>query len=210
MDVIAEVTERVNLFTGIKSSLPFGQLQSSDAEDILNFVSRRGRLRKIWGTTLYYNSGYGVGEISWLAHFRNKWIAQHGDAIIREANEGQADFGPLAGGIALGAQNKVRSEKWENRIYLTNGVENKYLEDPGSVTYVPDKSFLTLGLIPPGNGAKNWTGDGAFQPDVTLTKVPSAGSVIADADYGYVITWWDANREIESLPWLSRLLHFLE
>lgn len=199
IDIENEVTERISSFSGIKSSLPFGVLQSTDAEDILNFVSRRGRLRKIWGASLYYESGAAQAAISWLAYFGDKWIAQHGDTIIREFTEGQANFNPI-GGMALGAANKVDSEKWENRIYLTNGVENKYLEDPGAVQYTPDENFLTLGLIPPGRGAKNWNGAGAFQPNLVLTKVAHVGSTLADATYGYVITFWDANREIESLP----------
>lgn len=199
MDIENQVTERVANFSGIKSSLPFGVLQSSDAEDIKNFVSRRGKLRKIWGATLYYESNLGPNPISWLEHFRYRWIAQHGDTVIREATEGQANFAAI-GDIALGATNKIQSEKWENRIYLTNGVENKYLEDPGNVEYTPGDNFLNLGIVPPGNGAKNFSGEGAFQPDLVLTKVDKSGSALADATYGYVITWWDANREIESLP----------
>lgn len=169
------VTETVRAFSGIKSALPHGILQAGDAEDILNFVTRRGRLRKIWGSGLYYNSGLGAGEIAWLEHFRSKWIAQHGNTIIREQTEGQADFVAI-GDMALGATNRVKSEKWENRIYLTNGVETKYLEDPGPVNFVPGANFLELGLIPPGNGAKNSDGSGSLQPDLVVTEIEAVGT----------------------------------
>lgn len=169
------VTETVRSFSGMKSALPHGILQPGDSEDCRNFVTRRGRLRKIWGSAQYYNSGLGAGEIGWLEYFRDKWIAQHGNTIIREQTEAAADFIAL-GSIILGATNRVRSEKWENRIYLTNGVENRYLEDVGNVNYVPGGTFLDLGLIPPGNGARNWDGSGAFQPELTFTEVKSVGT----------------------------------
>ena len=195
MEIANLVREVIRSFAGIKSALPHGVLQAMDAEEIINFVSRRGRLRKIWGTALYYNSGFGVDEIKWIEYFRDRWMAQHGNSIIREVSEGQADFAEI-GAMLLGTENRVRSEKWENRLLLTNGVESKFLE------YTPQsgEEFLGLGLIPPGNGAKQWDGSGAFQPSIVTSKVANAGSTLADATYGYVVTWWDSEREVESLP----------
>lgn len=164
------VQERIASFGGIKSAFPHGVLNPGDAEDILNFVTRRGRLRKIWGTGLYFNSGFGAGEISWLESFRDRWMAQHGTAIIRELTEGHADFQQI-GSLILGDSYRAHSEKWENRIYLANGVESRYLEDPGPVAFVPDGDFLRLGLFPPGLGARNFDGSGVFQPAFGFTEV---------------------------------------
>lgn len=199
-----EVTERISVFSGIKSSLPFGVLNSSDAEDILNFVSRRGKLRKIWGASLYYTSGLSDKQIGWLEHFRYKWIAQHGNTIIREATEGQADFASI-GDIQLGSQNRVFSEKWENRLYLSNGVENKFLED--SITNqnlsVQGQNFITHGLIPPGLGQRisNYLETSSDYAQLVISEQAASGTGLANGTlYYYLITWYDSVRNVESLP----------
>lgn len=187
------VTETVRNFSGVKSSLPHGVLQSSDAEKIENFVTRKGRLRKIWGATKQYESAFGVGEIKWLDYFRNRWLFQHGNSIGAEQTEGAYDFLEV-GSMALGTENASHSEIWNNRVFLSNGAENKFYEPDGA-----GQKLLNLGIFPPGLGRKSV--EGAAPPDFILTKVAAPGSALADATYGYAVTFWDDVRGVESLPW---------
>ncbi len=197
MEISNLVSERIEAFTGQKSSAPHGILAANDCERIKNFVTRRGRLRKIWGTSLYYESALyaGVSEVKWIDYFRNRWIFQHGDCIGLELAENSQTF-DQPGSILLGAANRVFSEKWQNNIYLCNGCENKYLE-PGAVV----DNFLNLGLTPPGNGRK-WV---ALQGEITLSEVGSLGAALGNQECAYVITFWDSVRRVESMPWGSQV-----
>lgn len=195
MEIENLVKETVRFFGGIKSSLPQGALNSTDAEDCVNFVTRRGRLRKLWGTTKVYDSGYGTGRIQWISRLQDRWVAQHGNSIIREQSLGGNDF-QIEGDISLGESNPVRSAKWENRLFLVNGSECKFLEKTRSSGFL----YRTLGLIPPGRGARS----NVTQPTIVLSEFadPSSG-LVSGQTYGYVVTWWDDRTQTESLPWGS-------
>jgi hypothetical protein len=196
VDIQNHVKEVIRAFGGIKSSLPQGALAATDCEDCVNFVPRRGRLRKLWGTSRVFNSGSGAGPIQMVARLRDRWLAQHGSAIIQEQAVGQNDFQQI-GDILLGEANRAHSAKWENRIFLSNGVENKFLEHAADGSF----KYLNLGLLPPGNGAK---GGLTIQPDLVVTEIPYIGSdLVMGEEYGYVVTWWDDRTQTESLPWGS-------
>lgn len=194
MEIENKVEERVSGFIGQKSSAPHALLQSSECERIHNFITRRGRLRKIWGGTLYAESALGLNQIKWIDRYQNRWIAQHGRTIVVETAENSQTFTPAAGtgGVVLGDDTYVSSDRWTDRLYVTNGVENKFLEN----TFLGEK-FLQLGIIPPGNGRK-WV---AFQADYTITESAAGGSGLPTGSIGYAITWWDSVRKVESLPW---------
>lgn len=197
MEIANHVQEVIRAFGGIKSSLPQGALTVSDAEDCVNFISRRLRLRKLWGTDLVFTSGAGNGPVQWIDRLQNLWLVQHGTAMLREHTEGQNDF-QQDGEILLGEQNPARSAKWENRLFLSNGVENKFFEYTRTLGW----SYLTLGLTPPNNGTffdENLNSIYAY-PSATKVPAPLAPSSPADATYSYLITWWDSVREVESLP----------
>ncbi len=198
MEIENEVREVIKYFSGIKSSLPHGLTQANDAEEMTNFVPRRGRLRKIWGTTLKFNSGAGTGPIQWISRLANRWLAQHGNAILREQTEGQYDF-QQQGEIALGDANRARSAKWENRIFLANGVDCKYVD------YNPIDGFTyrNVGLLPPGGGIKpSPTPYLVLTNLVTVTEVAASGSGLAVPNgYIYTFTFWDERTQTESLPY---------
>lgn len=196
MEIQNEVTERIGAFTGQKSAFPHALSSPGEAEKIENFVSRRGRLRKIWGTTLYADPvlGGASGAAKWIDHFKGKWVFQQGNVIGIEGSEGSQTFF-LLGGIRLGADNVVRSDRWVDVLFLSNGVENKYIEN----NVFGSQNILTLGLVPPGNGRK-WV---ALQGEIAVSQVSYLGNTPAAAEYAYVITFWDNNRRVESMPWGS-------
>lgn len=189
-----EVYEIARFFSGQKSSIPHGALEVTDAEQLVNLICRKGRIRKIWGAPIYAQPvvASGSGGISWISQFRFRWIAQHGNAIVYESAEGSANFTEL-GTILLGNANRIRSEKWINRIYMVNGVENKFYED----SLFLGAKYLTLGLIPPGHGLRESL---SLQPDITLSQAGSSGTLIDATTYSYVITFYDSTRNVESLP----------
>lgn len=194
MEILNEVQERISSFSGIKSSLPQGVLDATDAEDIRNFVTRRGRLRKMWGLDLKFNSGSGAGPIQWASRLASRWLAQHGNAILKELSLGQYDFEQV-GEILLGEANRAMSAKWENREFLSNGVENKFLE----FTATRGWKYLNLGLLPPGGGEPH----NEFLFFATSVVSANASSGLLDANYTYTMTYWDDVRQVESLPFNS-------
>lgn len=198
MEIENHVQETIRAFGGIKSSLPHGALNSTDAEDCVNFVPRRTRLRKLWGTVLRFTSGAGNGPIGWIGRLQDRWLAQHGNAVIKELNSGQYDFEQV-GEIALGESNRARSAKWENRVFLSNGVENKFIE------HTPQRGFqyLTLGLDPPGGGITFFNPMDVFMVVAPTTVSANASSDLPDANFEYQMTFWDDVRKVESLPYAS-------
>lgn len=194
MDFENELREDVPAFLGQKSALPHKLLTAADCERVRNFFSRRGRLRKAWGAPLYANPDLAgaVGRVSWIDRYLQRWVYQQGKVLALESAEGSANF-VKQGEILKGEEARVFSALWVDRLYMANGCEIKLLEK----TVELGQKYLNLGLLPPGLGRK-WV---AGQGDLTLTKVPAVGSTLADATYGYVITFWDANRRVESLPW---------
>lgn len=193
-----EVQERIGLFTGQKSAVPHGTLSSTDASLIRNFFCRKGRLQKIWGASVYAEPVFatGTGGIVWIDRFISRWIYQRGELIALEDSEGSKTFSSV-GSINVAQSNdpywdgRIASDKWRNRIFMVNGTECRFYED----SPLSGSKFLTLGLIPPGNGAR---GIFTSQPTLTITDV-SAGNV-ATTQPTYVVTWYDAARGIESLP----------
>lgn len=191
----SEVKEVIRGFTGQKSSIPSGSLEPTDAEKIINFTVRKFRLRKVWGASLYANLDFGdlQSGVDWVDRFRHMWFCQRGNSIGKETADGSKVFEEI-GTISLGTTTRVRSEKWRNRIYMTNGVENKFYEDSLS----SGEKYLTLGLIPPGNGLRDSL---SLQPSISLElNTGGSGQFDNDTKYEYVVTFWDNTREIESLP----------
>ncbi len=189
-----QTEEIVRIFSGQKSSFGHPLLQPGDAEEIINFVIRKGRLRKIWGCSLYAQPVIAAagGGVRWIDRFRNRWIYQQGRYVGYETADGSKVFEEIGSFIEPpGSDGKIRSEKHQNRIYMVNGVENKFYED----SLLSGEKFLNLGIYPPGNGA--FPGD---SPDISLSQDGSAGSLADSTEYSYLITWWDANRQVESLP----------
>jgi hypothetical protein len=182
------VTEIIKSFGGQNSSFPSGALEVGEAEQIRNFMVRKGRLRKLWGSTLYANLNIGgFGAVLWIDYFRRRWMVQHGDYIGYESGEASQDFA-LLGSILLGSANKIRSEKWRNNIYLVNGVENKFFSDT-----LGQDALLTVGLYPPDLGRRTGTA-------LSVSTGTGTSTFVAGEKYQYVVTWYDAVREIESLP----------
>ncbi len=179
MEIENLVTERVGSFNGQRSSTPHATLQPSDAERVENFVTKKGRLRKIWGTLFYANPGLDAGEVKWLDYFRNRWIFQQGTAIGVESAENSSVFTKV-GDILLGALNRITSEKWQSRIYMSNGVENRFFESNAGV-----EKYLTVGLLPPGLGYRGMFGDNPGTPPL-ITSSPLAtgvGPIVASVDW---------------------------
>ncbi len=201
-----EVTEKISVFSGIKSSYPSNgaALQSGDAEDMLNFMIRKARLRKIWGGDLYAHIVTGQGGIKWIDRFRNRWIVQRGDRIFWEDAESAAAFTQI-GTMWDSPTSRVRSALGKENIYLTNGIENKVYQNevliftPEDAIGNPAKQkFRRLGLIPPGNGIVE------PQPSLILSQSTSfLGALTLLATYEYLITWIEVvgpGEVIESLP----------
>lgn len=189
-----KLREVVKVFSGQKSSYGHPILQPGDAESVINFVIRKGRLRKIWGCSLYAQPVIpeAGGGIRWIDRFRNRWIYQQGRYVGYETEEGSKVFETL-GTIVDNptADSRIRSEKHQNRIYMVNGMEAKFYED----SLLSGEKFLSLGIYPPGNGA--FPGD---SPDIVLSQDGSSGTLAGATEYSYLITWWDSVREVESLP----------
>jgi hypothetical protein len=173
------------------SAVPFATLDSSKAARIVNFFIRKGKLQKAWGASLYAQPVVtgGSGGITWIDRFISRWIFQQGNAVALEDSDGSKTFTPI--GLITGGENgaRINSDKWRNRIFMVNGFENKFYED----SLLTGQKFLTLGIIPPGNGSRS------AQPVLAGTVVD--GGHLTDATtYKYVITWFDSQRGIESLP----------
>lgn len=188
------VQEKVQVFSGQKSALTHAASENSDCEAIENFVTRRSRLRKIWGTSLYHTAGFGIGRVKWLDHFRNRWLFQRGDGIGLETAEGSGEFNQL-GTLEGDLERRVFSDKWIDSVFVSNGFQNKYVD---FTTYEVPK-LLNLGLLPPG---------GASMPQQPVPFPPAAfsvqdemGSGLEVGDYEYLITLWDDDRKVESLPY---------
>lgn len=182
-----EVEEKIEIFAGQKSSVPGQALSSSDAEKVLNFYIRKGKLRKAWGAPLYANPALGgSGGISWLETLRHRWIFQRlgsesNDSIIGfESSEGSKIFQQI--GSMLGGR-KIRSAKWRGNCYLVNGNELKFIESSSEL-------FLNLGLIPPNN----------IDGSIYVASSNTGGTLVPGVEYRYAITWFDAVRGTESLP----------
>lgn len=198
MEIESHVQETIRAFGGIKSSLPHGALNSTDAEDCVNFVPRRTRLRKLWGTVLRFTSGAGNGPIGWIGRLQDRWLAQHGNAILKELTVGQNDFLQI-GEILLGEGNPVRSAKWENRVFLSNGVENKFLEFTPTLGF----KYLNVGLLAPGGYPASTVSRPLFMIAANPTVSANVSSGLPDALFTYAITFWDDIRKVESLPYVS-------
>lgn len=195
MTLARKVKETIRGFRGQRSAIPFGVLESPDAALIRNFIIRKGKLQKIWGFTKYAEPVLGgSGGVLWIDRFRQKWLFQHGAIIGIEDSEESATFSALISGLTTLDSNsngdlislRVRSEKWKSKIFLVNGKEKKFYD--GSNVY-------NIGLTPPGDGQEE-----SAQSDVTLSQANSSGTLVDTTVYKYLITWWDDDRQIESLP----------
>lgn len=194
MDIKNLVTERVAAFVGQKSAAPHGIVSNSECEAIKNFVTRRGRLRKIWGATLYEDLAEDSGEIKWIDYMYHRWVCQRGNSIFIESGEGTGSFFKM-GEIEGGGTERVFSDKWVDLLFFSNGFENKFIE---SDSLAPD-SLLTLGVYPPGGGILF----GGSYPTAELAAVPDLSSSLSVGDYQYAMTFWDNDRQVESLPYGS-------
>jgi hypothetical protein len=200
-----EVEEKVSVFSGIKSSYPSNgaALQSGDAEDMLNFMIRKARLRKIWGAADYATIATGSGAIRWIDRFLNRWIVQRAGSISFETAESSQVFSEM-GTIEVDDESRIVSDKWRGNIYLSNGLENKFYDNQsaqGIVDFFNRNRFGNVGLTPPGNGLRE---DAGLQPELTLSE--QAGTGVANQGfkdstaYEFLIIWWDNLRDVYSLP----------
>lgn len=172
MEIENLVQETVSAFSGQKSAMPHGLLKSSDAEKIDNFITQKMRLRMIWGASLYANLNLGgVGRVSWIDYFRNRWAYQQGSLIALENVENAADFQNI-GTIFLGDQQKCFSDSWNNNLYLSNGCQNKFIEYAPQFRGYPFTALMNLGIIPPGNGARF----AASSPTLVFTQINALGT----------------------------------
>lgn len=208
MELENGVSERVPAFNGQKSSYTEALTNPADCEKILNFVTRRARLRKIWGATLYANPDLngGSGEVKWIDRIADRWVHQHGRVIALEDGDSSQEYTKI-GEIGSGILGRVMSAKWQNRLFLVNGAENKFIEinqDLGTL-------YLSLGLYPPGLGRRVSRFVDASSGFVTATPdgypygaIPELSDIgsgsLPNATYKYRITWFDSVRGIESLP----------
>lgn len=190
------VQEKVQVFSGQKSALTHAASENSDCEGIENFITRRSRLRKIWGASLYHTAGFGAGRVKWLDHFRNRWLFQRGDGIALETEEDSGEFNQL-GTIEGSLERRVFSDKWIDSVFLSNGYQNKYVD---FLTYNEPK-LLNLGLLPPG-GASMPNQPVPFPP-ATFTVQVEPGSDLPAGDFEYILTLWDDDRQVESMPYGS-------
>ena len=190
------IQEKVQVFSGQKSALTHAASENSDCEGIENFVTRRSRLRKIWGTSLYHTAGFGAGRVKWLDHFRNRWLFQRGDGIGLETAEDSGEFNQL-GTIEGDLERRVFSDKWIDSVFVSNGFQNKYID---FLTYNEPK-LLNLGLLPPG-GASLPNQPVPFPPAIFQVQ-DEVGSALTAGDYEYILTLWDDDRQVESMPYGS-------
>lgn len=192
-----EVQERIAQFSGQKSTLPNSLLAASDAVQLKNFVTRKGSLRKIWGGTVYAQPvlSVGSGAVRWIDRYKNRWMIQQGSVVAIETGEATAAITTeLATDLTTTASFPdgniysivLRSDKWRDTIFLVNGKDVRQY----NATY--DSALVSIGLRPPGNGVASGS-----QPALSFTNV-GAGNVPANTSY--IITWYDSERGVESLP----------
>lgn len=214
----SEVTERVTTFLGQKSALPFSILKNSDATKIINFISRKGKLRKIWGASQYsFPILTSSGAVLWLELFDYRWMFQHEGNIVLEDSEGSGTFSvvgtiahestPTAVNLGTELRTKqpfINAANARNRIYLVNGTEFKFFE----VNPTLGNKYLNVGIFPPALGKSDADNTLTPQPGgfpVILTQDLGLGSLADATTYFYTFTWWDEVRQVESLPWGARV-----
>jgi hypothetical protein len=194
----SEVKEIIRAFTGQKSAIASGLLQPTDAERILNFTTRRGRLRKFWGASVYANPEFGNGfGVTWIDRFRQRWFFQRGDFIGRETGETSKQFDHV-GSFIQGDTTRVRSEKWRDRLYMVNSVENKFFEE--RPLQDPPYAFQNIGIFPPGNNRNiviNSFGD-TQNPILQVTPEFDEDGELSGI-WQYTFTWFDARTNTESM-----------
>lgn len=196
MDLNFLSTERVSAFLGQMSSSPHDLLTNSECEGVTNFVSRRGRLRKIWGVTLYKDIAFGAGQIKWIDYFRNRWIFQRGNSIGLESSESSQVL-PELGTIFGGTSRRVFSDKWTDVLFLSNGYENRFID----FETLSSTTLLRVGLLPPAGGTiRNPT---TPYSSASFSVVVDAGSDLPTGNFDYLVTLWDDNRKVESMPYGS-------
>lgn len=195
MEIKNLVTQRVFAFLGQCSALTHVMPDATECVRLENFVSRNSRLRKIWGATRYYEAGFGAGEIKWIDYFRNRWFFQRGNLVGVETAENSQNFLEF-GEIYGGAASRIFSDRWRDNLYMSNGFENKAFQ-----SNVLGEQFLNVGLFPPGLGKRVAS---ALAPCAVLSEVTAPAyqlTGIPAGPYGaYLITWWDENRQVESMP----------
>lgn len=196
MEIDNLVKESVQVFSGQKSSIAYGAVGVPECEAIENFVTRRTRLRKIWGTSLYHEAEFGISEIKWLDYFRNRWLFQRANGIGLETAEASQAFVQL-GEIYGGTSRRVFSDKWTDSVFICNGHENKFID----FETLAQPTLLRTGLLPPGGGLIN-DSDPLFVP-ATFTVPAQAGSSLPAGDFEYIVTLWDDKRKVESMPYGS-------
>lgn len=195
-----EVMERIAGFSGQKSSTPHGLMQATDAMQLKNFLVRKQSLRKAWGADLYAQPLFNLGSngITWIDRYSNRWFVQQGPVIALETAESSKAFTEISTAMTTSASGpdgvshnlRIRSDKWKENIFLVNGKDSKrYYETSGGTN-----PFITIGLIPPGNGYAD-----ASQPAISFSD-GGAATTTKPANPIYIITWWDSSRSVESLP----------
>lgn len=197
IDLSGLAKETVVAFVGQKSAAPHAILTNSECEGMKNFVMRRGRLRKMWGVTLYKNADFGVGEMKWLDYFRNRWLFQRGNSIGVESGVSAQEFFEI-GEIYGGTERRVFSDKWTDVLFLSNGFENRFIDFEA----LDQPALLNVGLLPAGGGVLIGGVPGGYPAGVVTTEA-NGSSLVPTGDHYYLVTFWDDVRRVESMPYGS-------
>lgn len=175
------VTGRVPLILGQASGLNPEAIPPTKAKLLYNFYVQNGMARKIPGSSLYLATNEGSSPIRWLSHFRRRAMFQISGKVLIETAEGSQASAVVSSDLDT---DTIRSDRWRDKIYLANGKQLKFYDG----TILSD-----LGLLPPGNGRT------PRESLVLAEGFPNPGDP-ALGTYKYMVTFFDADRETESLP----------
>lgn len=174
-------------FKGQKSGLPIETYSLDSAFDVKNFRLKEGALQRANGGNTYadiFPSSSG-GVIS-LHRMKNLWIGQRGTGLCSETAEGNATFIPIATGLE--STGKLFSSPWRDRLFLTNGTDQKFFLNRDNNTLSSDFKFGNLGF-----DVSNFN---ALQIPVATIAV-SPGNIPVGT-YRYVFTIFDSETNSES------------
>jgi hypothetical protein len=168
-------------FSGQKSGLPPQTIKPTDCEIVRNFLTLRGQLERIPGTTLY-GTIIGSGRITWIDRLAFTWFAQRGTEIFLESGQDTGSFNNI---LDLTSDDPIVSDKYKLEMYMTNGTDFK-------VYNYAQASNRNLGLQSPIsptalNGA-----------DTNQITKGTNGSLNDQETYKCTFTYYDPANNIES------------
>lgn len=198
LDPSARVADKAAAFKGIKSAFPIESFGIDSAEEMVNYVLKDGQLAKVNGCVTYADVLDGqVGGITSLHFFKNLIAAQRGTSVVLEELEASAIFQEVFSG--LGSVSRMYSATWRDRLFLTNGVETKFILNRLNEALDVDYHKGDLGMDPPPNGNPppgGGSGYPNFSDDVIVTE--DTPGQIAPGSYYYFISVLDEETNTES------------